>query len=81
MVLIEDNNKIVLQEFEYLMRENRAMVHEYVQIGKYRTLAHILNLSINKIISLSNHLANLNEFICDADNKVFEAWNSYKQLR
>ncbi|CAB4495692.1 unnamed protein product [Rhizophagus irregularis] len=30
---------------------------------------------------LSNHLANLNEFICDADNKVFEAWNSYKQLR
>ncbi|POG71183.1 hypothetical protein GLOIN_2v79276 [Rhizophagus irregularis DAOM 181602=DAOM 197198] len=42
--MTEDNNKIVLQEFEYLMRENRAMVHEYVQI-------------------------------------VFEAWNSYKQLR
>jgi hypothetical protein len=32
-VLIEDNNKIGLQEFEYLLHENRAMIREYVKIG------------------------------------------------
>ncbi|GBC02194.1 hypothetical protein RclHR1_00450029 [Rhizophagus clarus] len=58
LFLYESNNKIVLQEFEYILRENRAMIRD-----------------------LSNHLANLNEFIWDADTKVVEAWSSYKQFR
>lgn len=69
---------MVLQEFEYLLRENRTMIREY----EFKILQNIMRYVTNlKIISLSNHLANLNESICDADTKVVETWSSYKELR